>query len=92
MAYPQIFLDWETATEERGREIGQKIGQKEKALSIALRLLHRRIGALNDALETRVMSLSGDQLGDLSEASLDFEAIDDLSSWLDEHPATEISS
>ena len=92
MAYPQIFLDWETATEERGREIGQKIGQKEKALSIALRLLHRQIGALSDALEARVMALSSDQLGDLSEASLDFEMPDDLSSWLDEHPTTEIST
>ena len=92
MAYPQIFLDWETATEDRGLRRGQKIGQKEKALSIALRLLHRQIGTLNDALEARVISLSSDQLEDLSEASLDFGAIDDLSNWLDKHPTTEIST
>ena len=100
MAYPQIFLDWEAATEERalrrgqeiGQQIGQQIGAKEIALSIALRLLHRRIGTMSDSLETRVTALSSDQLEDLSEASLDFGAIDDLSNWLDKHPTTEITT
>jgi len=92
MAYPQIFLDWEAATEERGRQIGQQIGGKEKALSIALRLLNRRIGAMSDALEARVISLSSDQLEDLSEALLDFGVPDDLDRWLNEHPTNQIST
>ena len=92
MAYPQIFLDWEAATEERGRQIGQQIGGKEKALSIALRLLSRRIGAMSDALEARVISLSSDQLEDLSEALLDFGVPDDLDRWLNEHPTNQIST
>ncbi|MCY7407856.1 MAG: DUF4351 domain-containing protein [Alkalinema sp. CAN_BIN05] len=108
MAYPQIFLDWEAATEERGRQIGQQIGQqigeqigqqigeriggKEKALSIVLRLLHRRIGAISDALQARVMPLSSDQLEDLSEALLDFGVPDDLDRWLNEHPITQVST
>lgn len=96
MAYPQIFLDWEAATEERGlrrgQKIGQKIGAKEKALSIVLRLLHRLIGAMSEAIEARVMALSSDQLEDLSEALLDFEALDDLDRWLNEHPTNPISS
>lgn len=92
MAYPQIFLDWEAATEERGRQIGQQIGGKEKALSIVLRLLHCRIGAMSDALEARVMALSSDQLEDLSEALLDFGVPDDLDRWLNQHPTTQIST
>jgi hypothetical protein len=91
MAYPQIFLDWEAATEERGRQIGQQIGGKEKALSIVLRLLHRRIGAMSDALEARIMALSSDQLEDLSEALLDFGVPDDLDRWLNQHPTTQVS-
>ena len=112
MAYPQIFLDWEAATEERGlrrglergqqigqqiglergQQIGQQIGGKEKALSIVLRLLHRRIGTMNDALQARVILLSSDQLEDLSEALLDFGVQDDLDRWLNEPPTTQISS
>ena len=100
MAYPQIFLDWEAATEERGlrrglergQQIGQQIGGREKALSIVLRLLHRRIGTMNDALQARVILLSSDQLEDLSEALLDFGVQDDLERWLNEHPTMQILS
>ena len=82
MAYPQIFLDWEAATQERG----EQIGEKKKALTIALRLLHRRIGILDDAIQSRVVQLSSTQLEDLSEAVLDFSSLSDLNQWLYDHP------
>ena len=43
MAYPKVFLEWEAATEARGKARGAK----DKALSIILRQLNRRIGSLN---------------------------------------------
>lgn len=91
MAYPQIFLDWEAATQERGEQIGEKrglqIGAKEKALTIVLRLLNRRIGALDDAIQSRLIQLSSTQLEDLSEAVLDFSSLNDLNQWLYDHPS-----
>ena len=84
MAYPQVFLDWEAATEARG----QARGAKDKALSIVLRLLNRRIGLLNESLETTVRQLSVKQLDDLSEALLDFESPADLDRWLTDRSNT----
>ena len=94
MAYPQIFLDWEAATQERGEKIGEKrgekigekIGEKKKALTIALRLLHRRIGGIDQRVEAVVTKLSATQLEDLSEAVLDFSSLTDLTQWLSSHP------
>ena len=84
MAYPQVFLDWEAATEARG----QARGAKDKALSIVLRQLNRRIGLLNELLETAVRQLSVNQLDDLSEALLDFESSTDLDRWLTDRSNT----
>jgi hypothetical protein len=86
MAYPQVFLDWEAATQKRWQEIGEKRGEKrgaqEKALTIALRLLSRRLGSLDETLESRIKQLSTIQLENLSEAVLDFSEMDDLIQWL----------
>ena len=90
MAYPQIFLDWEAATQERGEKIGEKrgekigekIGEKKKALTIALRLLRRQIGGIDERVEALVTQLSATQLEDLSEAVLDFSSLADLTQWL----------
>ena len=78
MAYPQVYLDWETATEARGEE--------KKALSIVLRLLNRRIGLLDEAREAKVRALSVNQLDDLSEAIFDFSVLADLDRWLNSQP------
>jgi Domain of unknown function (DUF4351) len=95
MAYPQVFLDWEAATqqrwqeigERRGLQLGERRGAQANALTIALRLLHRRIGTLDDALEALVGKLATTQLEDLSEAVLDFSSVEDINRWLQEHPA-----
>jgi hypothetical protein len=82
MAYPQVFLDWEAATQQRWQDIGEQRGAQEKALTIALRLLNRRIGMLDETLESRIKQLSTIQLENLSEAVLDFSGMDDLIQWL----------
>lgn len=59
--------------------------QREKALEIALRLLTRRVGILEEPLQAQIQNLSTSQLDDLSEAVLDFEGLDDLLAWLEAH-------
>ena len=87
MAYPQVYLDWETATEARGEIRGEVRGEEKKALSIVLRLLNRRIGLLDEAREAKVRELSVNQLDDLSEAIFDFSVLADLDRWLNSQPS-----
>ena len=87
MAYPQVYLDWETATEARGEIRGEVRGEEKKALSIVLRLLNRRIGLLDEAREAKVRELSVNQLDDLSEAIFDFSVLADLDRWLNNQPS-----
>ena len=91
MAYPQVYLDWEAATEARG-EIrgearGEARGEEKKALSIVLRQLNRRIGLLDEARKAKVRELSVNQLDNLSEALLDFSIPADLDRWLNSQPS-----
>ena len=79
MAYPQVYLDWEAATEARG--------EQKKALSIVLRQLNRRIGLLDETSEAKVRELSVNQLDELSEELLDFSAPADLDRWLNNQPS-----
>ncbi len=57
---------------------GTVIGQR----SLILRLLHRQVGTLPDALQSQVAQLSVTQLEALGEALLDFSALADLEQWL----------
>ncbi|MBD2181257.1 DUF4351 domain-containing protein [Planktothrix sp. FACHB-1355] len=47
-------------------------GRRRGAISMVLRLLHRRIGALTPELQARIQTLSIAQLEELGEALLDF--------------------
>ena len=53
-----------------------------EAVTMVLRLLNRRVGALTPQLQERIQQLSTPQLEDLGEALLDFSAIADLENWL----------
>lgn len=64
-------------------------GEREKALAIALRLLTRRLGTLDESVRNRVQGLSSAQLEDLSEAVLDFAELGDVEAWLETHPPQE---
>ena len=51
-------------------------------VSLILRILKRKFGQLSPEIETQIQNLSSPQLEDLGEALLDFQQIDDLTSWL----------
>ncbi len=70
----QIVTSW--------MEEGIEQGKQEEALSLVLRLLPRRIGAVVPALQQRIQQLSQAQLEDLAEALLDFSSAADLEDWL----------
>ncbi|MBR8833749.1 MAG: DUF4351 domain-containing protein [Stigonema ocellatum SAG 48.90 = DSM 106950] len=69
----------------RGEEIGQKLGEQigeQRERSLILRLLTRRVGELSQQTITRIDALSLEELENLGEALLDFEAMVDLEVWL----------
>jgi hypothetical protein len=80
VGFSQAFLDWEEATEAKGIAIGE-----QKARSLVLRQLARRIGILPIETRSQVEALSITQLDELGEALLDFGQLADLTTWLDEH-------
>ena len=50
-----------------------------------MRQLKRKIGEISPELEAKVMSLPIDILENLGEDLLDFNSIDDLTNWLNNH-------
>ena len=80
-----------TSWMEEGIEQGLQQGKQEATLSLILRLLPRRIGAVSPELQVRLQQLSLPQLEDLAEALLDFTNEGDLVAWLpaSQHSQTE---
>jgi len=66
-----------------GEQIGEQRGRQEGEKTIILRLLTRRVGALPEAVRSRLDQLSLEQLENLGEALLDFTAMTDLQRWLE---------
>jgi Domain of unknown function (DUF4351) len=56
--------------------------QQQKALSMVMRQLNRRLGDIDEAELERVRFLPVEQLDELSEALLDFTSVTDLTNWL----------
>lgn len=56
-------------------------GQQKEGRSPILRLLARQVGELSEDRRTRINTLSLEQLENLGEALLDFEAIAALEAW-----------
>lgn len=50
-----------------------------------LRLLNRKLGTLDDAIASKIKSLEPNQLDSLTEDLLDFQTLDDLNQWLENH-------
>jgi predicted transposase/invertase (TIGR01784 family) len=67
---------------EEGRHEGEQEGRRKEALSMVLRQLNRRLGALESSIEAQVRGLSLAQLEVLGEALLDFREGADLEDWL----------
>jgi len=75
-------MPYVTSIERRGIEKGRKEG----VAGVALRLLQRRFGPLDEATQTHIRSLPLEQLEELSDELLDFTARSDLEAWLQQHP------
>jgi predicted transposase/invertase (TIGR01784 family) len=56
--------------------------QQEKALSIVIRLLRRKVGTVPPTQLLKIQALDSTQLDDLAEALLDFSSLTDLEAWL----------
>lgn len=59
--------------------------QQEKALSIVIRQLRRKVGTVPPAQLLKIQALDSTQLDDLAEALLDFSGLTDLEAWLAQH-------
>ena len=68
----------------KGEAIGRQEGRQREERQV-LRLLHRRIGAVPQARQTRIAALPIEQLEPLGEALLEFADLADLNRWLAEH-------
>ena len=66
-------------------EIGYDRGKTEEAQSLILRLLNRKLGVLPDRPIDRINKLCITRLESLGEALLDFNTIEDLTTWLETH-------
>lgn len=61
---------------------GLQQGLQQGEVALVLRLLQKRIGPLDQTLESQIRSLSIEQLEALGEALLDFTQPDNLTHWL----------
>ncbi|MBE9104174.1 Rpn family recombination-promoting nuclease/putative transposase [Nostoc cf. edaphicum LEGE 07299] len=64
-----------------GEQLGELRGRKAEGQLLILRLLTRRVGELPQYMLDRIETLSLEQLENLGEALLDFQAIADLETW-----------
>lgn len=78
----EVVMQIVTSWMEEGIEQGKQEGKQEEALSLIMRLLPRRVGAIAPDLQERIQQLSLTQLEDLAEALLDFSSSSDLAAWL----------
>ena len=74
VAYKEIF--------GLGLEEGRQEGRQAEAAAMALRLLHRRCGAVSADQQALIQALPLADLEALAEALLDFRGTADLRAWL----------
>ncbi|MGA7935995.1 MAG: DUF4351 domain-containing protein [Kovacikia sp.] len=77
---------------QQGRQEGLQQGRQEGEGALVLRLLQRRIGPIDQNLESRIRSLPVDQLEALGEALLDFTQPTELATWLERNSSSFNSS
>ncbi len=76
-------MEYVTSTERRGIKKG--------SASIVVRQLQRRFGALDEVMQAHVRALPLEHLEELSVALLDFAALSDLETWLQQYPLPSVS-
>ncbi|BAY10502.1 DUF4351 domain-containing protein [Calothrix sp. NIES-2098] len=67
---------------QQGLQQGEELGKKQEALELSLRLLTRRLGAIESQTEQQIRTLSITQLEELAEALLDFTSQSDVVNYL----------
>lgn len=75
----------DTRVYREAKEEGRQEGRQEGESALIVRLLKRRFGSVDEALESRIRNLSVKQLESLGEALLDFTDLNDLVLWLNRH-------
>ncbi len=74
-----------TSTERRGIQKGLPSGIRTGTLQFIIQRLQKRFGRLNEATLTQICALPLEQLQALCDDLLDFEALADLTAWLQQH-------
>jgi hypothetical protein len=64
------------------KEEGLQQGLQQEAAVLVSRILNRKLGGLPKSTETRLRSMSKEQLEELGVALLEFNTLKDLNSWL----------
>jgi predicted transposase YdaD len=86
-AVQEILEEGRLEGRQEGREEGLEAGRQQEAAALAIRLLTRRLGTLDDGSRDRLSSLTLQQLEQLAEDLLDFTGPADLQAWFDDHLA-----
>ncbi len=79
--YQEILAEGEQRGELRGEQRRREEGRKTEGQLLILRQLTRRVGELPQEVRSWIETLSLEQLENLGEALLDFQAIADLEAW-----------
>ncbi|MEG3924281.1 Rpn family recombination-promoting nuclease/putative transposase [Microcoleus sp. D3_18a_C4] len=79
----QLMREGMQAGRQEGRQEGIQEGIKAGQRALILRLLERRIGAVNPDVVSRIGELSVEQLESLVEEVVGFSSLSDLMVWLD---------
>ncbi|MFP4438964.1 MAG: Rpn family recombination-promoting nuclease/putative transposase [Chloroflexaceae bacterium] len=74
---------------EKGMTMGMEKGVQQGQADLVILLLNRQLGTLDTPASDRIRALQVPQLADLAVALLDFNRMDDLYAWLDNHPSDE---
>jgi hypothetical protein len=82
MSLRTIFQEKQAKIEQEAEKKGIQQGIQQEALLLVIRLLKRKLGDLSPNIETRLKSLSTQQLELLGEDLLDFNSNQDLIDWL----------
>ena len=84
----KIVTSWMDEGIKQGIKQGIEQGVKQGQSDMVLRMLGKRLGALDADSEGRIARLPVQQLEALGEVLLDFTSIADLTSWLDGNQET----
>ncbi len=79
-----IYQDILQKGKQQGKEEGKQQGKQEEACRFLIRLLNRRFGELDSSIIERIQGLSTEQLEILGEEFVDFSAISDLVTLLEQ--------